>query len=171
MDFRQLRYFLGIVEAGSISAAAAQLHVAQPALSQQLARLEAELGTALLVRGPRGVMPTAAGEALRDHARILLRDLERASEAVRAEAGGPVRGSVTIGLPTTVAMALTLPLLRTMRDRHPGISLHLAESQSGHLLDWLHQGKADVIVLFELPGELGRGLRRTSHSPTRRHCP
>jgi LysR family nitrogen assimilation transcriptional regulator len=162
MDIRQLRYFLGIAQAGSISAAALRLRVAQPALSQQLARLEAELGTPLMLRGPRGVMLTAAGEALRDHAHVLLRDLERAREAVRAEAEGPVRGSVTIGLPTTVAMVLTLPLLLDLRQRHPEVALHLVESQSGHLLEWLRQGRLDVAVLFDTPGtpgERARGLQ------------
>jgi LysR family nitrogen assimilation transcriptional regulator len=152
MDIRQLRYFLGIVDAGSISAAAVRLRVAQPALSQQLARLEADLGASLMERGPRGVMLTAAGGALRDHARIVLRDLERAREAVQAEASGPVRGAVAIGLPTTVAMAITLPLLRTMRDQHPAVTLHLVESQSGHLLEWMRQGKIDLAVLFDATG-------------------
>ena len=80
-------------------------------------------------RLPR-VMLTGAGQALREHAHVLLRDLDRAREAVRAEAGGPVRGSVTIGLPTTVAMALTLLLLLAMRERRPEVALHLVESQS-----------------------------------------
>ena len=86
-------------------------------------------------RLPRVVL-TGAGQAPREHAHVLLRDLDRAREAVRAEAGGPVRGSVTIGLPTTVAVALTLLLLLllllllAMRERHPEVVLHLVESQS-----------------------------------------
>ena len=159
MDIRQLRYFLGIAEAGSISAAAARLRVAQPALSQQMAKLEAELGARLMERGPRGVMLTGAGEALREHAHVVLRDLERAREAVQAEAGGPVQGNVTIGLPTTVAMVLTLSLLLAMRERHPGVALHLVESQSGHLVEWLRQGRLDVAVLFDAQGG-GAGERR-----------
>ncbi len=75
-------------------------------------------------------MLTGAGQAPREHAHVLLRDLDRVREAVRAEAGGPVRGSVTIGLPTTVAVALTLLLLLAMRERHPEVVLHLVESQS-----------------------------------------
>lgn len=159
MEIRQLRYFLGIAQAGSLSAAALRLRVAQPALSQQLARLEAELGAPLMQRGPRGVVLTPAGQALREHAEVVLRDLARAEAAVRAEAGGPLRGHVAIGLPTTVAMVLTLPLLRAMRARHPEVSLHLAESQSGHLLDWLRQGQVDVAVLFDLTGGPLQGLR------------
>jgi LysR family nitrogen assimilation transcriptional regulator len=152
MDLRQLRSFLGIAETGSISAAALRLRIAQPALSQQLARLEASLGTPLMQRSSRGVILTAAGEALREHAERLLRDAERAREAVRAEAGGPVRGRVAIGLPTTVAMLLTLPLLQALRAAHPALSLHLAESQSGHLLEWLRQGRLDLAVLFDQAG-------------------
>jgi len=97
-------------------------------------------------------MLTGAGEALREHAHVLLRDLGRAREAVRAEAGGPVQGNVTIGLPTTVAMVLTLPLLLAMRERHPGVALHIVESQSGHLVEWLRQGRLDVAVLFDAQG-------------------
>ncbi|MFC3124362.1 LysR substrate-binding domain-containing protein [Pseudoroseomonas globiformis] len=158
MDVRQLRYFLGVAEAGSFSAASVRLGIVQPALSQQVARLEADLGVALMVRNSRGIALTSAGEVLRDRATILLRDLQSTREAVLTEAGGPVKGSVTVGLPTTVAMALTLPFLRSMRERHPQIALHLAETQSGHLLEWLHQGKMDIAILFDTNGPQARGL-------------
>ncbi|WP_419897572.1 LysR substrate-binding domain-containing protein [Roseomonas sp. USHLN139] len=160
MDLRQLRYFLGIAETGSISAASQRLRVAQPALSQQLARLEAELGAPLMLRSSRGVTLTAAGEALKTHAERLLREAERAREAVRAEIAGPIRGRVAIGLPTTVAMLLTLPLLRALRAEHPALALHLAESQSGHLQEWLRQGRIDLAILFDQEGAPpGLGLR------------
>ncbi|MFP3561420.1 LysR family transcriptional regulator, partial [Paraburkholderia sp. SIMBA_049] len=64
MDIRQLRYFVSIVEYGSLGKAAEKLFVAQPSLSQQIAKLEGDLGVALLVRSPQGVKPTAAGQAL-----------------------------------------------------------------------------------------------------------
>ncbi|WP_159997240.1 LysR family transcriptional regulator [Roseomonas sp. 18066] len=152
MDLKQLRSFLGIAETGSISAASLRLRVAQPALSQQLARLEAGLGVTLMLRSSRGVTLTAAGEVLKREAERLLREAERAREAVRAEAAGPVRGRVAIGLPTTVAMLLTLPLLQALRAEHPDLALHLAESQSGHLLEWLRQGRIDLAVLFDQQG-------------------
>lgn len=81
MDVRQLRYFIGVFEAGSFTAAAHRLGVAQPALSQTVIALENDLGVELLERQPRGVRPTAAGMTLLDHAHIVLRNIERAREA------------------------------------------------------------------------------------------
>ncbi len=114
-------------------------------------------------RGSRGVMLTGAGQAPRKHAHVLLRDLDRVREAVRAEAGGPVRGSVTSGLPTTVAMALTL-LLLAMREGHPEVALLLVESQSGHLLEWLRQGRL-TWRCCSTPGR--RGGRDDARAPRR----
>jgi len=78
MDLRQLRYFTQIVESGSLSKASRQLFIAQPALSQQLSKLEAEVGKPLLNRSSRGVAPTDNGLALYHHARFMLRQLEQA---------------------------------------------------------------------------------------------
>lgn len=72
MDIRQLRCFLATIDEGSLSAAAVKLQLAQPSLSQHVARLEEELGTQLLVRTPRGITPTDAGQALAGHARTIL---------------------------------------------------------------------------------------------------
>ena len=78
MDLRQLRYFTHIVESGSLSKASRQLFIAQPALSQQLSKLEDEVGKPLLKRSSRGVAPTENGLALYHHARFMLRQLEQA---------------------------------------------------------------------------------------------
>src|SRR5215467_3386447 len=77
MQFRQLRYFTKVLEAGSFSRAAATIHVAQPALSQQVAELEERLGVILLVRSARGVRPTAAGEVLYREACEILHQLDQ----------------------------------------------------------------------------------------------
>ena len=78
MNLRQLRYFTQIVESGSLSKASRQLFIAQPALSQQLSKLEDEVGKPLLKRSSRGVAPTENGLALYHHARFMLRQLEQA---------------------------------------------------------------------------------------------
>ena len=83
MDIRQLRYFLAIVEEGSLSRAAQALHVAQPALSIHIRNMEADLGTALLFRSPRGVVPTEAGQVLLRHARTVLAQIALAEEENR----------------------------------------------------------------------------------------
>ena len=110
MDVRQLRYFLSIVEAGSISRAAAQLRVAQPALSQHVANLETELGTRLLLRSQRGVQPTECGQRLVEHARLILGQVGGAIEDIRSYGRAPT-GEVTLGLSAGMAVLIAAPLL------------------------------------------------------------
>src|SRR5258708_40134659 len=109
MELRQLRYFLGVCEAGSFLKASVRLHVAQPALGQQMSTLEEELGVRLLLRSSRGVTPTSAGKIFLEHAKVVLSDGERASLAVR-EGGSVPSGVVASGLPATVSLGATLPL-------------------------------------------------------------
>jgi LysR family nitrogen assimilation transcriptional regulator len=87
MQYRQLYYFMKIVEAGSFSQAARTIHVAQPALSQHIAELEASLGVSLLQRSARGVRPTVAGEKLYEEASSILRKLESLPSIVRSSTG------------------------------------------------------------------------------------
>jgi len=87
MDIRQLRYFVQIVESGSLSKASRQLYIAQPALSQQLAKLEDQVGKPLFLRSSKGVSPTENGLALYHHARFMLRQLDQALSIARAETG------------------------------------------------------------------------------------
>jgi LysR family nitrogen assimilation transcriptional regulator len=149
MDVRQLRCFIGVVEAGSFTAAAHRLGVAQPALSQTVIALENDLGVDLLERQPRGVRPTAAGMTLLDHARIVLRNMERAREAV-SDADGDVSGRVAIGLPSTVAPLLAVPLMKEAMQTLPGVAVHLVESHSGFLREWLDVSRLDLAVLFNV---------------------
>ncbi len=87
MRFRQLRYFCKIVECGSFSRAAATIHVAQPALSQQIAELEAQMGIELLQRSARGVRPTRSGELLYREASVILRQLDQLPSLIRSSSG------------------------------------------------------------------------------------
>jgi len=147
MELRQLRYFIGVIEAGSLLGASRMLHVAQPALSQHMAALEAELGATLFVRSSRGMTPTDSGRRFAEHARIVLSDVERARQAARADPVEP-EGDVLVGLPTTVALVATLPILQAVRSRFPKVTLRLVESHSGFLKEWLQTGRLDVSVLF-----------------------
>lgn len=85
MDLRQLKYFVQIVESGSLAKASRQLFIAQPALSQHIAKLESEVGKPLLIRTAKGVTPTENGAALHHHARFILRQLEQALSIARQE--------------------------------------------------------------------------------------
>lgn len=147
MDLRQLRYFAQIVESGSFSKASRCLFIAQPALSQHLAKLEDEVGKPLLVRTARGVTPTDNGLALYHHARFMLRQLDQALCIARQEAG-EVRGMVSLGLPATTVVAIGLPLMRRVHEKHPGILLNVVEGMSGHIGQMMRLGQLDLAILF-----------------------
>lgn len=147
MDLRQLRYFAQIVESGSLSKASRLLYVAQPALSQQIAKLEGEVGRSLLVRSPTGVAPTEHGLALYHHARFMLRQMDQAMSVAR-QGSGALQGMVSVGLPATTVAVLGLPLVQRVRERFPGILLNVVEGMSGHLAQMMRVGKLDVAVLF-----------------------
>ena len=147
MDIRSMRYFVAIVDHGSLTRAAEAVCVAQPALSQQLAALEAEYGVPLVHRGPKGVKPTEAGKTLYRHARTILKQVESAGADVRA-AGAEVSGAVAIGLPTTAAAAFGMPLIRAVRARYPQVRLQLFESMSGYISELLNNNRLDFAILF-----------------------
>jgi len=146
MELRQLRYFVRIVEMGSMSRAARELDVVQSALSQQITRLESEIAVRLLQRTPRGVAPTEAGVAFFREAQLALR---HADQAVRSAQQSRLSGSVSVGLAPTTATILALPLMRAMRARYPDVRLHMVESMSGHLAEMLNARALDMAVLFD----------------------
>ena len=147
MDMRQLRYFTQIVESGSLAKASRQIYIAQPALSQQMARLEEEVGKPLLVRSSRGVVPTENGEALYHHAKFMLRQLDQAVSVARQETAA-VSGRVTLGLAPTTVCQLGLPLMQHLRRKYPGALLNVVEGLSGHLEHMTRVGQLDLAVLF-----------------------
>jgi LysR family tcuABC transcriptional regulator len=153
VELRQLRYFVRIVELGSISGAAQDLELVQSALSQQISRLESELSTRLLQRSPKGVTPTEAGLAFFHEAQLVLRHAE---QAVRAAHQARLTGSVSVGMAPTTAAVLGLPLLRAMRERYPDVRLHVVESLSGHLTAMLNARQLDLAMLFD--SQAGRRL-------------
>lgn len=147
MDIRQLRYFAQIVESGSLSKASRQLFIAQPALSQQLSKMEDEVGKSLLNRSSKGITPTENGLALYHHAKFLLRQLDQAISIARQETGD-VHGMVSVGLPATTVSAIGLPLVKSVRERYPGVLLNVVEGMSGHLGHMMRLGQLDLAVLF-----------------------
>lgn len=148
MELRQLRYFLAIAEQGSFSKAAGAVHVAQSALSHQLAQLEDELGQALFHRLPRGVELTAAGRAFHPHALSILRQVEDARNSI-TQAEGETIGKVIFGIPHSVSQALALPLLKAVRTALPRVELELTEELTGNLIPQLRTGLIHLAVLFD----------------------
>jgi LysR family nitrogen assimilation transcriptional regulator len=148
MNLRRLKYFVKIVDIGSLTQAADVLHIAQPALSQQLATLEGEVRQQLLVRTKRGVTPTEAGKVLYRHAQLILRQCDQAQVDMVA-AGRGLSGAVSVGLaPGTAAATLSLPLLRILRARHPGVLPYLNESYGSTLSELIMNGRMDLAVLY-----------------------
>jgi LysR family nitrogen assimilation transcriptional regulator len=148
MNLRRLKYFVKIVDIGSLTQAADVLHIAQPALSQQLATLEGEVRQQLLLRTKRGVTPTEAGKVLYRHAQLILRQCEQARVDMNAAERG-LSGAASVGLaPGTAAASLALPLLRTVRARHPGVLLYLNETYGSTLSELIMNGRMDLAVLY-----------------------
>ncbi|MFC3108393.1 LysR substrate-binding domain-containing protein [Undibacterium arcticum] len=148
MELRQLRYFVAIVDHGSLSRAARVLHVAQPALTQQLRQLEDELGAQLLHRSAQGVLTNDAGKIFYEHAQAILKQLGDARSAVIQSSARP-GGAVALGIPQSVSGALALPLLTAVRAQYPDINLQLSEELSGNLIEQLKSGRINLAVLFD----------------------
>ena len=146
MELRQLRYFVKIADAGSLSRASRVLHVAQPALSQQMAQLEAELGQMLLVRMSSGVKMTEQGEVFYTRAQRILREIDDIPAAVGTLEKSP-SGTVTVGLPQSTAAQYALPLVEALRVRFPAIRLELFDEISSHIPARLESGRFDLGVL------------------------
>lgn len=147
IDVRSLRYFVAMVTTGSISRAATELHIAQPALSLHLKRMEAELGVKLLERSSRGVVATSAGQRFLAHSRDVLEKLRFACEDVREGASEPV-GSIAIGMPQSIGMALTPRLVRDVIRQWPRLHLQIVETSTGHVPSQLVGRTIDLGMTF-----------------------
>mgnify|MGYP003670637575 CR=1 FL=1 len=148
METRRLDYFVRIVDAGSISRAAQDLGLAQPALSQQLAILEQDVKAQLLHRSRQGVTPTAAGRQFYRQARIILRQVAEARGLVTV-AEQSLAGTVAVGFPNSAAAILCLPLIERLSTEHPQIELHVTEGYNAVLTEMARKGQLDISVLYQ----------------------
>ncbi|MGH9774280.1 MAG: LysR family transcriptional regulator [Candidatus Acidiferrales bacterium] len=147
MELRHLRYFVAVAEAGSLTVAAEQrLHTSQPSLSRQIRDLENELGAQLLTRRARGIELTPAGRAFLDHARLVLSQVEAASEAARRVAH-PSRPCFTMGFLTGHELKWMPEALRILRDELPNIDVMVSSQYSPLLADGVSKGKIDAAFL------------------------
>lgn len=148
LDTRRLEAFVKVVDLGSVTRAASVLRVAQPALSQQIASLEAEFKRRLLVRSARGVAPTEAGKCLYRYARQIQRQLDEARRTI-LEGEQDLVGNVKVGLaPFSSATLLATPLLAQVRKRHPGIVLHIFDNFGLALSEMMLKGNMDIAILY-----------------------
>ena len=146
VSLRALQCLAAIVEWGSLTRAAAKLHMSQPALSHQIAALERELGTPVVERLPRGIRPTAAGLAAAAEARMALAAADRAVLAGRQAAAG-ASGRIRIACAETMTAWVLVPVLRSWRRRFPDVELDLTEYTSADKMqEALLAGQADITV-------------------------
>jgi LysR family nitrogen assimilation transcriptional regulator len=154
VDLRHLRYFVGMIDAGSLMKAAERLHVAQPALSVHLANLEGELGTQLVNRSNRGIELTDDGRLLYDRAVVMLRHHQDTLNALKSRKN-KTTGRVSLGMPSTLPSLISAQLYRMVRDRLPEVQLYIADTSTAALFEWLQEGKLDLAILFNLPENAG----------------
>lgn len=140
MELRQLAYFVAVVDEAHFTRAAERLRVAQPAVSQQIQRLEAELGERLLHRDRRMIALTSAGEALLPHARAALAQVEHGRQAVAA-LRGLVTGELRVGLVMPLPSRRIVHAIGAFGRKYPGIELTLVEDETDALLDGLAAGE------------------------------
>ena len=146
-DLVRLRAFMTVAEEGSITAAAERLGVAQPALSASIRRLEADIGQPLFERLPRGVTLTRAGRHLLPKAYEVFGILGNLQIELR-ELDFEPSGDVSIGLPPSVSVVMTQPLLHRLSTVFPKVKLRIVEAMSGYLCDWVEAGELDIAVTF-----------------------
>ena len=157
MELRQLRYFASVAERGSFTVAARELRVAQPAVSQQLRRLEEELGIELLSRITRRVALTEAGEIALERAHRVLAE----ADALRAEIDelhGLLRGTLALGIIPPVGPLDPAPLLADFRERHPAVEIQLIETTLAETLGLLRADRLDLCFAFCDPTTAGEDV-------------
>ena len=159
METRYLRSFLKIAETGSITRAAESLGIAQPSLSQQLLRLEDEIGVNLFSRTARGVTLTDSGRLFQEHARQLLRVVDTAVEEIRHLDDDPV-GDVILAVPHSISRIAGVALFEAMLRRAPHVRFRLVEAMTAQTWGWLEDGKIDLGILNYLGPRRGLTFRR-----------
>ncbi|MDI3559111.1 LysR family transcriptional regulator [Bradyrhizobium sp. Arg816] len=141
-----MQYFLCLAEEKNVTRAARQLNIVQPALSMQIAKLEAELGQKLFDRSVQGMNLTSAGEALVRLTAPIVRDAEHARQEM-AQLGGRISGRVSVGLITSVAQSTMASSSATVASRYPEITLSACEGYTETLVDWVNTGQLDFALI------------------------
>lgn len=172
LDLVLLRTFVSVVDTGNFTRAGEHLHLTQSTVSQQVIRLEQNLGCRLLDRSQRQVLPTEEGERLLGYARRLLRLSDEASEALSPAHGD---GVLRLGVPEDLAGEVLMPVLTRFTEERPRLRLEVESGLSHHLLRLYRSGELDLLLVKQwgrqrLPCTLGRaaGLVRQRHAAVRR---
>jgi DNA-binding transcriptional LysR family regulator len=145
MELHQLRYFVAVADEGNFSRAAAKVRVAQPSLSQQIRKLEAEIGQPLFDRLPRSVVITEAGRCLLEYARQILASIGEARRCVD-ELKGKIAGDVAVGAIPTIAPYVLPELVVTFQKHYPDVTLHIVEDVTAGITRRIEAGELDVAL-------------------------
>ncbi len=151
MDIKQLTYFQAVCRYGGFSAAARQLHIAQPAISIAMRKLEEELGLTLLHRKERQIAPTVEGEVLLGHAQRIIEQLKGAKLEME-ELRGLTKGEMRIGIPSMLGSYYFPPILMGFKHRYPELSLSVYEEGTRRLQEMIRGGELDLgVVVVDAP--------------------
>jgi LysR family nitrogen assimilation transcriptional regulator len=147
MDFKQLQIFAMVCQTGSLCKASDRLRISQPALTRHIKLLEQEIGHALFVRTGRGMQLTEAGSDLHARASGLVAQLENAVAEVRTSSSRP-SGKVVLGIIPSISYLLAAHIVVRVAHEFPDIRLRIVEGFGGNLIDWLHRGEVDAIIIY-----------------------
>ncbi|VEI06155.1 LysR family transcriptional regulator [Kurthia zopfii] len=150
MELRQLRYFVAVAEREHISEAAESLHVAQSAVSRQIANLETELGTELFERIGRNVKLTSIGKVFLEHSLIALEAIDFAKKQID-EYLDPEQGTIKIGFPTSLASFLLPTVISAFKKEHPNVSFHLRQGSYRYLINAVKTRELNLAFLGPVP--------------------
>ncbi|TMR89128.1 LysR family transcriptional regulator [Nonomuraea basaltis] len=164
IDTRRLRTLRAVADHGTVTAAAAALHLTPSAVSQQLVALEHEVGHRLFTRDGRGVHLTAVGKIMLGHANEVLAQLERAEAEVAAYTTGEA-GEVTVACFATAISAVLSPAIIALRDTAPGVQVRVLDAEGDHSLAMLLDSEADLAIAVEYRGAPDASDRRLSRLP------
>ncbi|WP_417210510.1 LysR family transcriptional regulator [Antarctobacter sp.] len=148
-NLRHISYFLAVAEYKSMSAAADALGLTQPSLSEAVLKLERHLDTRLAVRSPRGVEMTEAGRTLAMRGKDLLDRAEALANEVK-QTGGVAAGELTVALPPTIGLIISVPLAETVLTELPKVRLHITEGMSRHILDQVENETAQIGCVYDI---------------------
>jgi DNA-binding transcriptional LysR family regulator len=146
MDLRQLEYFLCLYEEGNVTRAARRLNVVQPALSMQLAKLEAEIGHKLFERSSKGMLPTAAGRTMFQLFMPILNDFSVAKRRM-AHLGDEIVGHVSVGLIASVTQSVLSQSLAAFGERYPSVDVTVMDGYSVNFIEQVTAGQLDIAVI------------------------
>jgi LysR family nitrogen assimilation transcriptional regulator len=150
VELKELRNFMRVARAGSVSRAAQELRLAQPALSRKIKKLEHELGVSLFARHGRGVRLSVAGSLLLERAEAIAHLVHQTSEEIKDERS-PARGRIALGVPPAAGRILIPPFAARFQQSWPHTTLHMREGVASSLQEWLLEKRLDIAMLHNPP--------------------